>query len=156
MTKGADCHWRMNSYSGPLGKGQVLKVDALCTPDGRPVAVKPGPLISTCPRGGDELTTSRLFDQANREGRGGEGVGQLLNRGDQWGVCYNTDLGYVERGRNLGRDIPRLPDILQGMDCLHLYPSRPGSGCFQYDMVSDRVTFRTDIMDEVKILNSMY
>ena len=27
----------------------------------------------------------------------------MLNGGEQWGVCYNTDLGYVERGRNLGR-----------------------------------------------------
>ena len=34
--------WTVDTYSGALGKGQVLKVDTLCTPDGRPVAVKPG------------------------------------------------------------------------------------------------------------------
>jgi len=109
-----------------------------------------GPLISTCPRGGDELTTSRLLDQAIREGRGGEGIGQLLAGGEEWGVCYNTDLGYVERGRNLGRELQRLPDILSEMDCLHLFPSRPGKPCFQYNMATDRVTLRTDVVDEVK------
>ena len=42
VTKSSDSHYRMDTYSGALGKGQVLKVDTLCTPDGRPVAVKPG------------------------------------------------------------------------------------------------------------------
>lgn len=74
----------------------------------------------------------------------------MLNGGEQWGVCYNTDLGYVERGRNLGRDLPRLPDILHGMDSLHLYPSRPGGACFQYNVATDRLILRTDVLDEVK------
>ena len=91
-----------------------------------------------------------MLDQAIIEGRGGEGIGQLLAGGEEWGVCYNTDLGYVERGRNLGRELQRLPDILSEMDCLHLFPSRPGKPCFQYNMATDRVTLRTDVVDEVK------
>ena len=47
VTKGADPHWRMDCYSGPIGKGSVMKVDPLCTPDGRPVAVRPGRILHT-------------------------------------------------------------------------------------------------------------
>ena len=47
VTKGADPHWRQDCFSGPIGKGTVMKVDPFCTPDGRPVAIKPGKILHT-------------------------------------------------------------------------------------------------------------
>lgn len=111
-----------------------------------------GPLISQTPRGGDELATAHQLDLSAREGRTGEGWEQVLVGGDQWSGGYCTDLGYVVRLPNLGRDIPRLSAQLEAMDCLHIHPGgRAGGACWVFDPATRLLRLDPEITDKVGI-----
>lgn len=42
VTKGSDGHWRGDVFSGRLNHGDCIKVATWVSPDGRPIATRPG------------------------------------------------------------------------------------------------------------------
>ena len=110
-----------------------------------------GGQIGTTPRGGDELAAAGQFDQAEREGRAGEGWTSLFAGGEEWAPLYCTDLGYVHRPHNLGGNTPTLGEFLEGYDCVHIHPVKPGEPCWVYDPATGLITLDPNLTDEVEL-----
>ena len=106
-------------------------------------------MISTCPRGGDELATASQIDQARRENRQ-TSITRLLEGGNNWAVGLNTDMGYARRQANLGNAIPTLAEQIQELDALHIHPVRAGEPCYVYDSATDTVRLDQRITDDVR------
>ena len=106
-------------------------------------------MISTCPRGGDELATASQLDQARRENRQ-TSITRLLEGGNNWAVGLNTDMGYARRQANLRNAIPTLAEQIQDSDALHIHPVRPGEPCYVYDSATDTVRLDARITDDVR------
>ena len=113
-----------------------------------------GGQISKCPNGGDEINAARQFDQADREGRLGEGFTRLFTGGLVWSVAWNTDLGYWHRQAGMGPLIPRTDDIMLHLNVIAVHPNRRGDPCWRYDRATDRLNLDPNFEGEVSKGNS--
>ena len=137
VTKGGDSHWQQDCYSGRLNKGHIIRVGTITSPDGRPIAARPGPQIGCTPRGGDELSLARQLDQSSRDGTFGSGFTSLFVGGRDWTMGYNVDLGYRKKRFNLGGSIDTVDEVCARYGVPILSPLREGDPAWIYDASTD-------------------
>ena len=154
VTKGGDSHWQQDCYSGRLNKGHIIRVGTITSPDGRPIAARPGPQIGCTPRGGDELSLARQLDQSSRDGTFGSGFTSLFVGGRDWTMGYNVDLGYRKKRFNLGGSIDTVDEVCARYGVPILSPLREGDPAWIYDASTDTMHQDDSITDNAIRANS--
>ena len=88
-----DPQYQQDTFSGRRGHGHCQLAGAMVDPIGRILAVRPGPHISTTPRGGENVSMGAQLGQYDRHGIY-TGMVRLFRGTSNIGTCLNTDRGF--------------------------------------------------------------
>ena len=155
-----DPQYQQDIYSGARGKGHCVLAGALICPIGSILAIRPGPHVSTTPRGGENVSLGATLGQLDRHGVR-TGFVRLLRGTQRIGTAFNTDRGFhfVPRRLNRTNDRNRGPDptTLEWCDQNNVHKMwrfRVGERGYNYDASNNVLNVDPQVDDPVRSANS--
>ena len=155
-----DPQYQQDTFSGARAKGHCQLAGALICPIGSILAIRPGPHISTTPRGGENVSLGATLGQLDRHGVQ-TGFVRLLRGTSKIGTVLNTDRGFhfvpFRLNRTNDPNRPQDPTTLDWCDQNNVHKMwrfRVGERGYTYDASNDVLNVDLHVDDPVHSSNS--